>query len=83
MKLRKPANSRLRGGAGSGSRMEDVVKEMMPFLETEDEDGFMAWYESLPTAAEWTEEQSRASSDFIRQHFREALAERKRAGRRW
>jgi hypothetical protein len=84
MKLRRPANSRLRGGHGGGGRLDEFLPDLQAYLETEDEDGFIAFYESLPTDGEWTDEESKESSDGMRGLFRKVLAdEKKQRARRW
>jgi hypothetical protein len=50
---------------------------MKAYLETQDEDGFIAFYESLPTDGEWSEEESKSSSDEMRLYFRGLLKEKR------
>ena len=83
VRMRKPANSRLRGGHGSGNRFEDFLPDLKTYLETEDEDGFMAYYESIPVEGDPTDEELKVLSDEMRGYFRELLAEKKRKSRRW
>jgi len=68
---------------GSGGRLDEFLPDMKAYLDTEDEDGFIAFYEFIPTSGEWSDEELKASSDGMRGFFRELLAERRRGARRW
>ena len=83
MKLRQPGNSRRRGGQGSAGRLDEFLPELKSYLETEDENGFIAWYESIPVERDPSDEELKVLSDEMRGYFRQLLAEKKRGSRRW